>query len=1714
MAIMQEQSLLARAIFLSGKATLFGKKMAKTIFLAQKCVRSLVKYVLCRLILTLTFSPISMKYCITLIISFFLSSWLAAQAPANDECSTATDLGVAPFCDASMVFSNVDATDSNIGDFNVPSCYANGVVNRDVWFSFTPSDTISDYRISITGNSNGQAAIANPQLTIYRGLCIENGLAELICADAEPGSSEVSVDLFQLTFGVTYYLRVSDASPTATPNAGGFNVCIEQRPPINLVSEGGSTQCSGLLYDSGGPDGNYGNNEDFTYVICPNQPNNCINFTFTYYNLEYQGGEIITIFDGDNSNPGTPVLATIGGFDTGDGGAVCFQTAASSGCITIRFQSDATVNMEGFEASWECSVFPCEEILPITVDIDVTETQIANAIRAAETTLSVVDINCPPGAIGIFTADNSDLGLGQGIILATGDADYAIGPNTSAGAGGGGFGGPGDADLDSLSVLFGDGNPSFDACVLELDVFANTDELVFEYVFGSEEYPEFVNSFNDIFAFLISGPGIEGLPQLNNQRNIAVLPNASQTIVQIDSVNNGVNYQYYRNNELGQSVEYDGLTSDFLGQKKSLTARADVIPCNTYRLKLAIADRQDNVWDSGVFISDIRGGAPEAFVDFASGIDYLVEDCVNVADTLVVQLFNNQDSIIRYQVQVLGSATPNEDYIIDGLPEIIEFAPGENEFRFPITVLSDLIDEGEEDILINFVIDFGCGATIVSSLTIPLRDRLEVNINAGRDTVVYCVGEGIGLIADGAATYSWAPAEIFDNPFEATVFATPTGSTTVQVVGALGNCTDTAFVLLQEVDPIINILNGDSLSLCRGDTIQLLQTNNLEDSNITWSPTFGIVNGANTPNPLIAPLFNTNYVVQVELEGCVVSDTIAVDVDLLAVPTLIGDTTICESYPIQPATVFDFQGQTTYSWMPEEDFVDPTDPESILNPVLSSQEYTLISSSLNGACADTQSVVISVIPSRIRILNPDTVEVCAGFDPIILQAAVSPEGGSPITWSPQGGAQSPNTGPNYIVQPGISVRYFARYTVNNCPQIDSVLVKVDSLPRMDITADPFKDPYCQGDTFFLRSPIYDVGDFPGIEHRWFDALGIQTGDSLYNAYVIAQDTSLFFRVTNNGACVDTSSIQINVVTPPPYTLTPLDTSICPGGSVQYEFMFLDGAMGSLEWMGGEGSLSCTDCFTPLATPTQSTTYSIEITAEGSDCTFPLQARINLIPAPNPLVSGDRLICQGESLQMLLSPRETGVVYRLTGGGLDTDDPFTILTPTAETTYTLTATNACTTVVRTATIRVANIIDLELEGPQEVCVGDLVSFESNAAVPEGITESFSWFVNGSFRSNNPTYSFEATQPGNFNIRLTYVNDCQTSTVNATVMVRPAPSLEVTPVRTICQGESVVLNLAPDATTTGYVWSGTDGSSSTLAAPTVSPAQTTTYTVTASSNDVCDPITQSFTIEVIEPYTLAVDPEQFICFEGSTTINANVSPAGTNGIFSWSGPGIVAENGNQITVMPFETSSYTVSFLDAAGCFAASTATTVVGVYDSLPTPVIGVSFADGTPVDSTVFGGSDLVLTASAPPAGFTYTYTWSSSAGNGEGQVFQSTVPNTTGDIIYTLTVSSEPGGCVATASVTVSVVMADYKIPNLISPNRDGINDGFRVFYNGALDDYQLIIFNRWGQQVFSSSNPEEVWDGRRDGVDQPMDVYLYRVRFRQNGMDVSEDGEFTLVR
>ncbi len=87
---------------------------------------------------------------------------------------------------------------------------------------------------------------------------------------------------------------------------------------------------------------------------------------------------------------------------------------------------------------------------------------------------------------------------------------------------------------------------------------------------------------------------------------------------------------------------------------------------------------------------------------------------------------------------------------------------------------------------------------------------------------------------------------------------------------------------------------------------------------------------------------------------------------------------------------------------------------------------------------------------------------------------------------------------------------------------------------------------------------------------------------------------------------------------------------------------------------------------------------------------------------------------------------------------------------------------------------------------------------------------------------------------------------------------------------------------------------------------------------------------------------------------------------------------------------------------------------------------------------------------------------------------------------------------------------------PEVISANRDGTNDDFRGFTDCPVDDYELVIFNRWGQEVFSSSDPMRGWDGTRNGQPQNLGTYLYRSRYRLDGEDEPREvnGQFALVR
>ncbi len=188
------------------------------------------------------------------------------------------------------------------------------------------------------------------------------------------------------------------------------------------------------------------------------------------------------------------------------------------------------------------------------------------------------------GSAGLFSGAGGAIGINSGIILTSGQADLAVGPNNSGSAGqNNGFGG--SATLDALIP----GYSTNDAAILDIVFTSDTGNLFFNFVFASEEYNEYVGSvYNDVFGFFLDGV------------NIALLPNGSP--VSINNVNLGANPSYYINNSgvlAPVDLQYDGFTTVLTAQALGLSAGEHII-------SLQIADAGDFILDSGIFL---QGGS-------------------------------------------------------------------------------------------------------------------------------------------------------------------------------------------------------------------------------------------------------------------------------------------------------------------------------------------------------------------------------------------------------------------------------------------------------------------------------------------------------------------------------------------------------------------------------------------------------------------------------------------------------------------------------------------------------------------------------------------------------------------------------------------------------------------------------------------------------------------------------------------------------------------------------------------------------------------------------------------------------------------------------------------------------------------------------------------------------------------------------------------------
>ena len=518
-------------------------------------------------------------------------------------------------------------------------------------------------------------------------------------------------------------------------------------------------------------------------------------------------------------------------------------------------------------------------------------------------------------AIGYFDATNSNVGLDEGLILTTGTASDSIdfgtqvgpyGPNDQSGHGIDNLA-PGDNDLAALTNL-----QSFNAAVLEFDFIPTGDTVRFNYVFGSDEYMEFVGGgVNDAFAFWISGPGF-GAPT-----NIALIPGTT-TAVSIDDLNANVNNAYYIDNGDGLSPpqnadptvhQYDGFTT-------VLTAIAAVNPCDTFHIKIAISDMGDGVVDSGVFLEansfTSQNLNVDAEIDFGNNDSTLYEGC-GVAD-LILSRTNNLQGTDTIFFTVTGTATNGVDHT--NIPPNLVFQPGQDTITLSLQAFNDGLLEGLESIEI-MAISIGACTNDTAFITIYINDVPPLGLTVSADTFTGC-GDSVEVWASanggfGIYTYTWNQGVA---PGDTAAWVIPPG-TTQYIVTVSDTCngqsvSDTITVTVPNLTPLVPNAGADTTITCPDLPVTMTGsvTGGIPPYTYSWNT------GTTTPSTTETVSTTTTYWITFG-DACSQSATDSVTVTLNYTPVQVvgtGDTTICAGDSVTLGAIGS-SGQPGYSYL-------------------------------------------------------------------------------------------------------------------------------------------------------------------------------------------------------------------------------------------------------------------------------------------------------------------------------------------------------------------------------------------------------------------------------------------------------------------------------------------------------------------------------------------------------------------------------------------------------------------------------------------------------------------------------------------------------------------------------------------------------------------------------------------------------------------------------
>ncbi len=746
----------------------------------------------------------------------------------------------------------------------------------------------------------------------------------------------------------------------------------------------------------------------------------------------------------------------------------------------------------------------------------------------------------------------------------------------------------------------------------------------------------------------------------------------------------------------------------------------------------------------------------------------------------------------------------------------------------------------------------GCSSTQTAVVT--LNTPPNVTVNSGS----FCAGGNINLIASGATNYSWTPTSNLSPSTGNNVTASPATSTTYLVTGTDANgCSDTAYAnVIVNAPPTINANNA---SICPGGSVSITASG---ANSYAWTPSTGL-NVTNAATVIASPSITTVYTITgTSAQGCIATKQITVTVNTNPSFT-VNNASYCSGSTNYPTLTASVSANMSYVWSPAAGLNQTNGVSVLANPSITTT-YTVVGTNLTTNCSSSVNAIVTVNTPPTVTVNSGS--ICAGSS-LMLNAS----GANTYVWTPSTGLNS-TINASVNANPTVTTTYIVTgtNTSTGCTDTALAVVTVNAIPN--VIANGIS--VCPGTSATLTASGAN-------SYSWTPNTGLNTSNG---ATVVATPTiATTYTVTGTSinGCSKSDTAVVSFKPVPVFTVN--NASYCNGSSTAAILTPSPTTNLTFTWSPSTG-LNQTTSFPVQASPSTTTTYSIQGTNTSTGCSSTATAIVTVNPAPVIVVNSPQ-ICIGSSATLSASGANTYTWTPTTG--LSPISGATVnANPTATTTYIVTGTNSATNCSASATsIVTVNPLPTITITPSTatICAGGSVGLTASGA------NTYTWSPTAGLNTttSNVVSASPITNTNYTVIGLNTSTNCS-KTATVSVMVNPLPVVSAGPDLLICN--SLINYTILGATPSGGSWSGTGAAGTVNGAGVFTPSGIGTSTLVYSYTNPTTLCTGYDTMQITTvPLTIPNAGADFtICANGASVNLSPVSPlTGT-----WSGMGVIS------------------------------------------------------------------------------------------------------------------------------------------------------------------------------------------------------------------------------